>query len=74
MENTNQLFIFKTDIAELCPNCEVYKVLNKHADIQQWSIDTDDVDRVLRIESATLSPLEIISIINSFGHECQELN
>ncbi|KGO88475.1 hypothetical protein Q765_00785 [Flavobacterium rivuli WB 3.3-2 = DSM 21788] len=74
MDTNSQLFIFKTDIAELCPNCEVYKLLNRHEGVQQWNIDTDDVDRVLRIESATLSALEIISIINSLGHECQELN
>jgi len=74
MDNTNLLFIFKTDIEELCPNCEVYKALNKHAGVQQWSIDTDDVDRVLRIESGKLSSEEIISIVNSLGHECQELN
>jgi len=74
MENTNQLFIFKTDIAELCSNCEVYKTLNNHADIRQWSIDTDDVDRVLRIESAKLSPADVIIIITNLGHECRELN
>jgi len=74
MDTNSQLFIFKTDIAELCANCEVYKALNKHAGVQEWSIDTDDVDRVLRVESATLSALEIISIINSLGHDCQELN
>ena len=74
MENTTQLFIFKTDIADICPNCEVYKALNKHADVQQWNIDTDDADHVLRIESATLSSDEIINIINTLGHECRELN
>jgi hypothetical protein len=74
MENTAQLFIFKTDIIDLCSNCEVYKVLHRHTDVVQWSIDTDDVDHVLRVESATLSSADIVSILNNLGHECHELN
>ena len=74
MENTAQLFIFKTDIVDLCSNCEVYKALDRHTDVMQWSIDTGDVDHVLRVESATLSSADIVSILNNLGHECQELN
>jgi hypothetical protein len=74
MENTAQLFIFKTDIIDLCSNCEVYKALDRHTDVVQWSIDTDDVDRVLRVESATLSSVDIITILNGLGHKCEELN
>jgi len=71
---TTQLLIFKTNIAEICPHCEVYKILNSHTEIQQWSIDTEDVDCVLRIASGTLSAAQIITLINGLGHECLELN
>jgi len=73
METTNQIHIFKTNIKELCPNCEVHKILSNHPEIQQWSLDHEDVDCVLRIESATLTPNAIITIITQLGHECQEL-
>jgi hypothetical protein len=74
MENTAQLFIFKTYIVDLCKNCEVYKALDRHTDVMQWSVDTDDVDHVLRVKSANLSSVDIVSILNNLGHECHELN
>ena len=70
---TNNLHIFKTNIKDVCPNCAVYKTLSNHTDIAQWSIDTDDVDCVLRIASATLTPALIITTINQLGYQCQEL-
>ncbi|KGO93908.1 hypothetical protein [Flavobacterium subsaxonicum] len=73
METTTQLYIFKTDIGPLCANCEVHKTLSTHAEIQEWSIDTDDVDCVLRVASATLTPQSIIALINALGHQCHEL-
>ena len=72
--NTNQLFIFKTNIKDLCPHCAVQRTLDRHSEIQQWSFDPDDIDRVLRIFTATLTKEKIITLINQLGHECQELN
>ncbi len=70
----DKIYIFKTNIEKLCTDCEVSKTLNNHAAILQWSVDTDDVDYVLRIVSESLTPKTIIDIINNLGHECQELN
>ncbi|MCV9933121.1 hypothetical protein OIU80_12580 [Flavobacterium sp. LS1R47] len=70
----DKIYIFKTNIEQLCTDCEVTKTLNNHADILQWSVDTDDVDYVLRIVSESLTAKTIINIINDLGHECQELN
>jgi len=69
----NTIHIFKTDIKNADPACEFCRTLNNHTDIQEWSVDHEDVDCVLRVVSDTLNPLEIISIINEFGHQCQEL-
>ncbi|KFF15831.1 hypothetical protein [Flavobacterium hydatis] len=70
----DKIYIFKTNIEQLRTDCEVTKTLNNHVDILQWSVDTDDVDYVLRIVSETLKVETIINIINDLGHECQELN
>lgn len=70
---TTQIHIFKTNIKELCPNCEVHKTLSNNNEVQQWSLDHEDIDCVLRIKSATLTPDAIITIITQLGHECQEL-
>jgi len=68
-----QLYIFKTDIGKLCANCEVHKALDNHAEIAQWTIDSDDADCVLRISTASLSADTIVALINSLGHKCEEL-
>jgi hypothetical protein len=73
METNNQLLIFKTNIREICSNCEMHKALASHAEIHHWSIDTDDVDCVLRISTGTLTPSAIISLINTLGYQCSEL-
>jgi hypothetical protein len=70
----NSIHIFKTNITNIDPACEMHKTLNSHSDIQEWSIDHEDVDCVLRVVSGVLKPETIIGMINEFGHECQELN
>lgn len=72
--NLNTIYIFKTDIKSIEPACEMRKTLDSHSNIQQWSIDCEDVDCVLRVVSDVLQPETIIGMINGFGHECQELN
>lgn len=68
------ILLFATDIEEICSNCEVHKVLEKHNEIKQWSIDTDDAEHVLRVVSDTLTPAEVIALLNKLGHTCSELN
>ncbi|MDN3673154.1 hypothetical protein QWY99_08845 [Flavobacterium branchiarum] len=50
------------------------KTLSDHIAILKWSIDTEDVDCVLRIVSDSLTTGIIINVINGLGYECQELN
>jgi hypothetical protein len=70
----NTIHVFKTNITTVDPACPLRKTLDDHSDIQQWSIDHEDVDCVLRVVSSVLKPETIIGMINEFGHECQELN
>jgi len=71
--NLNTIHVFKTNITQLDPACEMQQTLDNHLDIQQWSIDHEDIDCVLRVVSDKLQPENIITIINDFGHQCQEL-
>jgi len=68
-----KIHIFKTDITRIDANCPMQQTLTNHTDIQQWSVDCEDVDRVLRVVSEKLNPTAIISLVTEFGHECQEL-
>ncbi|MCD0471451.1 hypothetical protein [Flavobacterium sp. JAS] len=72
--NLNRIHIFKTNIKQINPDCDMHRTLDNHSDIQQWSIDHEDVDCVLRVVSDVLKPDAIIEMINEFGHECQELS
>ena len=74
MKQTNpQILIFKTDITELCSNCEVAKKLNTNPLIKEWSIDTEDKDNVLRIVTTNIVPEQIIQLVTESGHYCSEL-
>jgi hypothetical protein len=72
--NLNAIHIFKTNIKKTEPGCVMHETLSNHNAIQEWSIDHEDVDCVLRVVSETLQPQSIIAIINTLGYECQELN
>lgn len=72
--NLNTIHIFKTNITTIAPNCLAQIALDSHEEIQQWSIDCEDVDCVLRVVSQTMQPEAIISIITRIGHDCQELS
>ncbi|KGO84168.1 hypothetical protein [Flavobacterium beibuense] len=74
MKQTNpQILVFKTDITELCSNCEVAKKLNTHPLINEWSIDTEDKDNILRIVTTNIVPQQIIQLVTESGHYCSEL-
>lgn len=69
-----QPLIFKTNIGSICPNCAVHKALDSNSAVQDWSLDHEDVDCVLRIVSDTLTPAMVISMINLLGYDCLEMH
>ncbi|MEN2401083.1 hypothetical protein GKZ90_0014950 [Flavobacterium sp. MC2016-06] len=69
----NSIHVFKTNIGKIDPDCTMQQTLDSNTAIQQWNIDHEDVDCVLRIVSETLKPKAIINLINEFGYECHEL-
>jgi hypothetical protein len=74
MENTLQnILIFATNIRTQTDKQNISIVLDKNQAIQQWNIDQEDVDCVLRIVSETLSETEIINCILSQGFKCKTL-
>ncbi|MEN2413648.1 hypothetical protein [Flavobacterium mesophilum] len=70
----NTIHIFKTNIGTINSSSIAHQILSNHPQIQEWSIDCEDVDCVLRVVSETLKPEEIIKLIRDFGHACQELS
>lgn len=69
----NTILIFKTNIKTKADLLMINNALNAHEHIQEWSVDMEDVDCVLRIVSSHMAAHDVISIVTQAGYHCQEL-
>ncbi len=69
----NTIWVFKTNIKTNEDLLRVNDDLSGHQHIQEWSVDMEDVDCVLRVVASHIGAHDIISIINHAGFNCQEL-
>jgi hypothetical protein len=69
----SNILIFKTNIQTEFDRLRIKNVLDASQKVLKWNIDMDDVDRVLRVVSDTLTAEQIISVIEYVGFECAEL-
>ena len=69
-----RIHILKTNIKSK-PAINTLKLLfNTHPDIIRWSIDLEDIDKVLRVETNNmLSQEDIINQVTARGFYCEEL-
>ena len=68
------LLIFRTDVKTKNKVNVVKTIFNNHPIIKNWSIDTEDIDKVLRIEVAgTLAESDIIKLMKRCGFYCEIL-
>ena len=73
MENLTHILVFKTNIKTDADKFRIREFLDNSTDIEEWNVDADDIDCVLRIVSFKLCANEIIKLINKAGFQCQEL-
>ena len=66
------VLVFATDIRTENDLQKARIALNENIEIHRWSVDQEDVDCVLRIES-TLSANQITELLNSHKFDCAEL-
>lgn len=69
-----ETMIFKTDISHVCFSHGIGKLLNDHALVEKWSVDLEDCDRVLCVDSEVLSENDVIFLLQTSGHHCQILD
>jgi hypothetical protein len=69
----NHVLIFKTNVQTQTDKLYLKTVLDKHRQVEQWNIDLEDVDCVLRIVSRHLKHSDVIKIISQYGFYCEEL-
>lgn len=68
------LIIVKTNISSKVKAKKLAPVFNAHSGILKWSIDTEDVDKVLRIEAHEhVQEEEIAALIGEHGYFCEEM-
>ena len=72
--NSNPILIFATNLKTERDKTIITTVLNNNPEIEQWSIDLEDIDSVLRIVSRTLNTEKIIQIIKEQDFKCSELS
>ena len=66
--------IFKTNIQSKRHLLEVEEVFDMHPSIASWNVDTEDIDKVLRIEQAqVLAVDEVIRLVSLLGLKCEVL-
>lgn len=58
---------FKKDLRQLAP------VLNEAPGLHKWTVDREDADKVLRIETRNPDPHPIIERVTACGYFCEEL-
>ncbi|ETZ23757.1 hypothetical protein [Pedobacter sp. V48] len=66
------ILLFKTNIQTADDKILIAKVMEKHK-IEQWTVDQQDVDCVLRIVSPILKLDEVIQLVSKNGYQCEEL-
>ncbi|MGB5982997.1 MAG: hypothetical protein WBG46_12710 [Nonlabens sp.] len=68
------ILVFRTSIATKKAVAATASFFNEHPDIMDWSIDLEDWENILRIESKDDIDVEnLIQHIYTLGYSCEEL-
>lgn len=73
MTTMGNILLFKTNITSIEECTIVGNIFNNHPDIEQWNVDLDDRDFVLRIISPKLTHYQVIDLLKLRGFTCSEL-
>lgn len=67
------IFVFRTNLNSLSDIETIAPAMDSSAAILNWSVDIEDIDKVLRIESLRENADEIIEVVRLAGYQCEEL-
>jgi hypothetical protein len=68
-----EVLVFKTNLRYKKQIDAVATRLDQINDINRWNFDLDDKDKILRIETAKISPGIIENTLQQAGYFCEEL-
>ncbi len=73
MYNTDEILIFKTNVKSAPDQLRLKELFNSMPSIDEWNVDADDIDCVLRVVTRQVKANDIIKLLTATGYECQEL-
>ncbi|MEO9483123.1 MAG: hypothetical protein ABJG47_06745 [Ekhidna sp.] len=69
-----KLFILKTNIKSQLQVNKLKHEFDKYTHIARWTVDLDDIDRVLKVETKVdAEQSELINLVGKHGIYCEEL-
>jgi len=72
---TKNLLIFKTNLDTSEKVKALVRLFKKHPFVASWSVDIEDVDNVLRVETTgAVNEKDVIDLMHKFGIYCELLN
>ncbi|MCC5941880.1 MAG: hypothetical protein JJU37_10095 [Balneolaceae bacterium] len=72
-ESTTHILVFKTSIQTPVEVQFLASLLDKQNGIASWSVELDDWEKILRIESGGISPDEVIAILERINIQCKPI-
>ena len=73
-EGDMKVLVLKTNIKSELKKKKIEHHFNNHKSIYKWSIDLEDIDKVLRIEACHKLPQkEVLNLISAAGFSGEEL-
>jgi len=67
------ILVFKTNIFSKADLLKLAACMKDEKRIKQWSIDREDCDRILRVDTEALQACDVIELVNQAGYACEEL-
>jgi cell fate (sporulation/competence/biofilm development) regulator YmcA (YheA/YmcA/DUF963 family) len=72
-QTISNILVFQTKVANSTEFNRLAEILDTSPEVQKWTLDQQDVDKVLRVISEELQPQDIVYLLNKNGLYCQEL-
>ena len=66
--------VFKTNVVKPSQAKTILKILQENFNDFKVNFDLADCDKVLRVQGKSISPEEIIKLVNANGYQCEILD
>ena len=67
------IFVFRTSVRTKTQAKKLTPHIDKILPAAKWNFDLEDIDNILRVDSAENMVLQIIDLLNIHSYRCEEL-